>query len=138
MTLGSARLSLAFRLALRELRGGLTGFYIFLACIALGTGAIAAVNSVSRSITDAISTQGQTLLAGDVRFAINNRDATAEELSYLKGLGTLSATTAVRSMARLPDGTDQSLVEVKAVDQAYPLYGKFEADPDRPLPTLLA
>jgi putative ABC transport system permease protein len=138
MTLVSARLSLAFRLALRELRGGLKGFYIFLACIALGTGAIAAVNSVSRSITDAISTQGQTLLAGDVRFAINNRDATTEELAYLNGLGTLSASTAVRSMARLPDGSDQSLVEVKAVDQAYPLYGKFEADPDQPLPTLLA
>ncbi|WFR95009.1 ABC transporter permease [Rhizobium tumorigenes] len=138
MTLGGARLSLAFRLALRELRGGLRGFYIFLACIALGTGAIAAVNSVSRSITDAIATQGQTLLAGDVRFEINNREATPEEMSYLKGLGTLSASTGVRSMARLPDGADQSLVEVKAVDQAYPLYGKFEAEPDQPLSTLLA
>ncbi len=35
-------LSLAWRFALRELRGGMKGFYIFLACIALGVGAIAA------------------------------------------------------------------------------------------------
>jgi putative ABC transport system permease protein len=133
-----ARLRLALRLALRELRGGLRGFYIFLACIALGTGAIAAVNSVSQSITDAISTQGQSLLAADVRFAINNRDAAADELAYLKSLGTLSISTGLRSMARLADGTDQALVDVKAVDGAYPLYGSFKADPDRPLDTLLA
>jgi putative ABC transport system permease protein len=138
MTLAAARLSLAFRLALRELRGGLRGFYIFLACIALGTGAIAAVNSVSHSITDAISTQGQSLLAGDVRFEINNRQATADELSYLKGLGTVSASTGLRSMARLPDGSDQALVEVKSVDQTYPLYGTFEAEPQQPLASLLS
>ncbi|MDL2404073.1 ABC transporter permease [Rhizobium calliandrae] len=138
MTAAGARLTLAFRLALRELRGGLSGFYIFLACIALGTGAIAAVNSVSRSITDAISTQGQSLLAGDVRFELNNREATPDELTYLNSLGQLSQSTGLRSMARMPDGSDQALVEVKAVDGAYPLYGTFEADPDQPLSTLLA
>ena len=66
MTSFSTRLSVAFRIALRELRGGLKGFYIFLACIALGTGAIAAVNSVSTAITDAISSEGRTLLAGEI------------------------------------------------------------------------
>ncbi|MGO7623940.1 hypothetical protein ACC687_37835, partial [Rhizobium ruizarguesonis] len=54
------------------LRRGIRGFYIFLACIALGTGAIAAVNSVSQSITDKIDSQGQELMAGDVRFELNN------------------------------------------------------------------
>ena len=64
------RLPISFRLALREMRGGLRGFYIFLACIALGTGAIGAVNSVSRAITSAIAGQGQELLAGDIRFEL--------------------------------------------------------------------
>ncbi|MEZ2129861.1 MULTISPECIES: ABC transporter permease [unclassified Sinorhizobium] len=132
------RISLAFRLALRELRGGLKGFYIFLACIALGTAAIAAVNSVSQSITDSITSQGQEILAGDVRFELNNREATPEEMAFLKGLGDVSTSTSLRSMARLPDGSDQSLVEVKAVDSAYPLYGRFEAEPDQPLSELLA
>ncbi len=134
----ASRVKIAFRIALRELRGGLKGFYIFLACIALGTGAIAAVNSVSTAITDAISSEGRTLLAGDMRFELNNREANAEELRFLQGLGTVSLTTALRSMARLPDGADQSLVELKAVDDAYPLYGRFTAEPDQPLSELLA
>ncbi|MBY3279530.1 ABC transporter permease [Rhizobium laguerreae] len=138
MRIITPRVSLAFRLALRELRGGIRGFYIFLACIALGTGAIAAVNSVSQSITDTIASQGQELLAGDVRFELNNREATPQEIGFLEGLGTVSLSTGLRSMARKPDGSDQALVEVKAVDDAYPLYGKFVAEPDYPLAALLS
>src|SRR3954453_3461799 len=107
MRIVTPRISLAFRLALRELRGGLKGFYIFLACIALGTAAIAAVNSVSQSITDTISSQGQEILAGDVRFELNNRMATSQEMGFLQGLGTVSTSTGLRSMARKPDGSDQ-------------------------------
>ena len=132
------RLAIAVRLALRELRGGLSGFYIFLACIALGTGAIAAVNSVSRAITGAIASQGQTLLAGDVRFELDNREATAEELAYLQSLGQVSVTTGLRSMVRLPDGSQQTLVEVKAADSSYPLYGAVTTQPQRPLTELMA
>ncbi|ANL74021.1 ABC transporter permease FtsX-like protein [Rhizobium phaseoli] len=138
MRMIAPRTALAFRLALRELRGGIRGFYIFLACIALGTGAIAAVNSVSQSITDTIASQGQELLAGDVRFELNNREATAEEMAFLESLGTVSVSTGLRSMARKPDGSDQALVEVKAVDDAYPLYGSFAAEPDYPLAALLS
>jgi len=138
MTLLTPRVSLAFRLALRELRGGLGGFYIFLACIALGTGAIAAVNSVSQSITDTIATQGQEILAGDVRFELNNREATEAEMSFLRGFGKVSMSTGLRSMARKPDGSDQALVEVKAVDDTYPLYGTFVAEPNYPLHALLS
>lgn len=133
-----SRLSLAWRLALREMRGGLRGFYIFLACIALGTAAIAAVNSVSTSLTDAIATEGQSILAGDVRFELNNREATQDELAFLNGLGRVSVSSGLRSMARLPDGSDQTLVEVKAVDGAYPLYGTLEAEPAAPAEALLA
>lgn len=132
------RIAISFRLALREMRGGLAGFYIFLACIALGTGAIAAVNSVSRAITDAIASQGQEILAGDVRFELNNREATGEERAFLDSLGQLSVSTSLRSMARKPDGSDQALVEVKAVDNAYPLYGTFGSEPSAPLVDLLA
>ncbi|MFP3545187.1 ABC transporter permease [Rhizobium sp. SIMBA_035] len=138
MTLITPRASLAFRLALRELRGGLRGFYIFLACIALGTGAIAAVNSVSTSITDTIASQGQELLAGDVRFELNNREASPDEMNFLRGFGKVSISTGLRSMARKPDGSDQALVEVKAVDDAYPLYGTFQSEPDYPLAALLS
>ena len=69
-------LKLAVRFSLREMRGGLSGFLIFLACIALGVAAIGGVNSVARSITAGVANQGQTLLGGDLRFQINQREAT--------------------------------------------------------------
>ena len=40
----------AWRIARRELRGGVAGFRVFLACLALGVAAIAAVGSVGASI----------------------------------------------------------------------------------------
>lgn len=125
------QLHLAFRLALREMRGGLSGFYIFLACIALGTAAIAGVISVSQSITSAITQEGQTILGGDIRFELQNRPATAEELAYLDAQGQMTETANLRSMARLPDGSDQTLVEVKAVDSLYPLYGELITEPQQ-------
>ena len=135
----STRLGIAFRIALRELRGGLKGFYIFLACIALGTGAIAAVNSVSTAITrfHFIGRSHPACRRHPLRTE-QSRGAGGEEMRFLEGLGTVSVSTVLRSMARLPDGSDQSLVEVKAVDGAYPLYGKLVSEPDLPASDLLA
>lgn len=131
-------LALAVRFSLREMRGGLSGFLIFIACIALGVAAIGGVNSVARSISDGVATQGQTLLGGDIRFQLNQRDATAAERSFLDGLGTVSESSGMRSMARLMDGSDQALVEAKAVDQTYPLYGTLQTEPALPREALFS
>ncbi len=120
---------LALRFALREMRGGLSGFFIFLACIALGVAAIGGVNSVASSIQSAVNEQGQELLGADIRFELNQRIATEDELAWLTSLGEVAVSAHMRSMARLPDGTDQTLVEAKAVDDAYPLYGTLETAP---------
>ncbi|RCS24968.1 ABC transporter permease [Phyllobacterium salinisoli] len=126
---GAASLRLALRFALREMRGGLSGFYIFLACIALGVAAIGGVNSVAQSIGEGIATQGQSILGGDMRFELNQREASPEEHTFLAAQGRLAESASMRSMARLTDGSDQSLVEVKAVDGAYPLFGELKVEP---------
>src|SRR4030095_6604524 len=97
----SQTLKLAVRFSLREMRGGLSGFMIFLACIALGVAAIGGVNSVAQAITAGVADQGQTLLGGDLRFQINQRDATPAESTFLERLGALSHSANMRSMARL-------------------------------------
>jgi putative ABC transport system permease protein len=125
-------LPLALRFALREMRGGLSGFLIFLTCIALGVAAIGGVNSVARSISAGVASQGQALLGGDLRFELNQREATPQERQFLQSLGDLAESADMRSMARLEDGSDQALVEVKAVDGAYPLYGELETEPTLP------
>ncbi|MDP3896945.1 MAG: ABC transporter permease [Mesorhizobium sp.] len=122
-------LALALRFALREMRGGLSGFLIFITCIALGVGAIGGVNSVARSITAGVASEGQTLLGGDMRFALNQREVSPEERAFLDAQGTVATSAGMRSMARLEDGSDQTLVEVKAVDGAYPLFGALETEP---------
>lgn len=126
---GNAGLALALRFALREMRGGLSGFFVFLACIALGVAAIGGVNSVARAIGSAVETQGQELLGADIRFEIDQREAGEAERAWLFTRGTLATSANMRSMARLPNGSDQALVEVKAVDEAYPLYGTLVTEP---------
>jgi putative ABC transport system permease protein len=131
-------LPLAFRLALREMRGGLKGFYIFILCILLGTAAIAGVNSVGRSMTSAIDAQGREILAADIRFGLKNREASPEERTYIESLGTVQLSTNLRSMIRSEDKSIQALAELKAVDGRYPLYGTFTAEPNEPIQALLA
>ena len=116
-------LPLSLKLALRELRGGIAGFYIFVACIALGATALAAVGTLSAAIQYAIAHEGRVLLGGDVEASLVHRQATAEERSFLEARGAVSEAATLRSMARLTDGSGQGLVQLKAIDAAYPLYG---------------
>ncbi len=125
----TTNIALAWRFAAREIRGGFSGFYVFLACIALGTAAIGGVNAVSQAITQGIQQEGQSILGGDLRFELIQRDATNEELSSLESIGEVAIMANTRSMARLEDQSDQALVEIKAVPAIYPLYGSFEASP---------
>ena len=132
-----ATLQLAIRFALREMRGGLSGFMIFLTCIALGVAAIGGVNSLARAITAGVSEQGQEVLGGDMRFRLIQRQANERERAFLEGLGSVSASANMRSMARLVDGSDQVLVELKAVDGAYPLVGALVTEPQQSPEVLL-
>lgn len=132
-------LSLAFIFARRELRSGLKGFRIFLACLTLGVAAIAGIGNVGEAINAGLSENGQSLLGGDVEVRLNQREATAEQLAYLNGQGTVSAVRQMRAMARLEGGEEgRTLVELKAVDAAYPLVGALETSPQMAPPALFA
>jgi len=128
---------LGLRLALREMRGGLRGFYVFIACIALGVMAIATVGSFSRGLSDGVARQGRVILGGDVSFILIQREATDAERSFIARYGTPSHVATLRAMARGAGG-DAALVEIKAVDGAYPLYGTVETEPAGDLAAMLA
>src|SRR4051812_13408525 len=134
---GSRAASLALRYALRELRGGLRGFYVFIACIALGVMAIAGVGSVAASLADGLAREGRTLLGGDAAFSLIQREAKPEELAFLRTRGTVSVAATLRGMARSGDGR-LALVELKAVDNNYPALGALTLDPAIPVQDLLA
>jgi putative ABC transport system permease protein len=125
------------RFALREMRGGLRGFYVFIACVALGVMAIAGVGSFARSLTDGLAREGRVILGGDLSFSLIHREASAAERAFLDRQGKVSAAATMRAMARAADG-QLALVELKAVDGAYPLYGAVKLDNEMPLASALA
>ncbi|MCF6200440.1 MAG: FtsX-like permease family protein [Hyphomicrobiaceae bacterium] len=117
-------LKLAHRLALRELRGGLSGFYVLVICIMLGVMAITTVGVLSTALRAGLGEQGRVLLGGDLSFGLIHRPLKAEQRTYLRGFGRTSSIANLRSMSRRVDGSRAVLVDVKAVDQAWPLIGK--------------
>ena len=128
---------LALKLAWRDLRGGLRGFGVFIACLALGVAAIAAVTSVARGVGEGLSREGKRILGGDAAFSLIHREATAQERSYLASKGDVSVMATMRAMVNAGD-KGSALVEVKAVDAGYPTVGDLRSEPALPLPGLLA
>lgn len=117
------RLPLAFAVAMRELRSGAGGLSVFVICIALGVAAVAAIGSLSASFNEALARQGRLLIGGDLSFELVHRQANAAEQAALEAMGQVSESASFRAMARSPAGKT-ALIEVKAVDDDYPLYGE--------------
>ena len=128
----------ALRLARRELRRGLSGFRIFLACLVLGVASIAGVGSLSEALLEGLSRQGQQLLGGDVEVRLTQRELSKKERSWLTDNGKVSMVAELRAMAIAQGHDARTLVELKAVDFAYPLYGQADVSPREPLKELFA
>ena len=105
------------------MRGGLKGFYVFIACIALGAMAIAGVGSLAASLNDGLAREGRVILGGDMSFSLIHREAKPEEVAFLQARGRVSSAATMRAMARTDSG-EATLVEMKAIDGAYPLFGR--------------
>jgi putative ABC transport system permease protein len=120
------RYRLAWTLARREMRGGIAGFRVFMACLMLGVAAIAGVGSLAEGVREALRQDARLLLGGDVELSFTHRGAEAAQLAFLEASGRVSATQEMRAMARTQ--ADRILVELKAIDAAYPLVGKLRLE----------
>lgn len=134
-------LRLAAQFAARELRGGLRGFRIFLACLAMGVAAIAAVGSIRAGIEAGLQRDGAALLGGEAEMEFTYRFANDEERAWMRQVAeAVSEVADFRSMAVHGRGNaaQRTLTQIKAVDLAYPLFGKLGLDPAMPLEEALA
>ena len=118
------------RLALRDLRGGFGGFWLLILHIALGTAAIAAAGLVSAAVLDGVRAGARSAVGGDVSLRLYHLPPPDDHLAFLAQAGTVSLTAELRPAAH-HEGR-RALVELKAADRAYPLYGDVRLDP--PLP----
>ncbi len=129
-----ASIALWLRYALKNLRSGLKGFWIFLTCLTLGVAAIAIVGSLSAAIERGLAEQGQPLLGGDLEFSLIHREVSSAELAFVKSKGAISRIATLRAMATANANT--TLVEIKAIDDIYPLYGALTYEAGARLPVL--
>ena len=132
------RLRLALRFARRELRGGFAGFRIFFLCLALGSAAIAGVESLSDAFLTGLQDQGQVLLGGDVSVRLVHRPASPEERRFLDSQGGVSQTITMRAMVYARGSKGRQLVELKAVDDRWPLFGSPRFAPPQKLSDVIA
>ncbi len=131
-TAAPSQFRLAWRFALRELRGGLRGFRLFLACLALGVGVIAAIGSIRASIEAGLAREGASLLGGDAELTFTYRFASEDESAWMDKIArNRSEVVEFRSMAVV--GEERALTQVKSVDAAYPLRGEVRLTSGQPL-----
>lgn len=128
----------AWALARRDLSASLRGLRLLFVCLFLGTATLAAIGSLTASITGELAARGQTILGGDLEFALSQRSATPAERAEFAALGGLSETVRMRAMAQslattASDGPSAVLSELKGVDGAYPLYGALTLSDGRSL-----
>lgn len=127
----------SLRFARRELRGGLRGFRILVACLAVGVAAIAGVGSLTQSMQGGLARDARNLLGGDIEIQIFGRPLPPEVLAFVEARAVaLSHIVTMRAQARSPEA--RSLVELKIVDDAYPLVGAMALDPGAALTETLA
>ena len=125
---------MAWRFARRELRGGLNGFRIFMACIVLGVAAIAGVGSLAEAFRAGLAENARALLGADVEIRIAAHGATDDQFAWLgDNSETLITVRELRAMAYASASDERTLVELKGVDPAYPLYGTMALAPALPL-----
>jgi putative ABC transport system permease protein len=124
---------MGLRLARRELRGGTKGLRIVLACLALGVAAIAAVGTLRAGVDAGLASDGAKILGGDLEIRAGYQEAEPQVLDWVRNRGgEISRVAVLRAMLVAPNG-ERTLVELKAADDRYPLYGELRLEPAVPL-----
>ncbi len=129
-------IALAWKLAWCDLRGGaqaIRGLRVVVACLALGVAAMAGVGSLRAAIEAGLAENGAKLLGGDLAVQGGAQPLPDDLREFLRARGArLSDSTSMRAMLIAPSG-ERQLVELRAVDAAWPLIGTAMFDPDAKL-----
>ncbi len=119
--------STAWRIARRDLSARFRGLRLLLVCLFLGTGALAAIGTLTGSIEGELAARGASILGGDIEAEVWQRGPTAEEASAFAALGKVSSGTRMQAMATAGPQADElaAPIALKAVDASYPLVGNL-------------
>ncbi len=118
-----SRWGFAWTLARRELDWRFRGLRLLVVCLLLGVGALAAIGGLADAVGRELASRGAVILGGDVEFAVSQRRAVRAELAAMQRAGAVSET--IRMQANAVAGGVAAPIQLKAVDGAYPLYGRI-------------
>jgi putative ABC transport system permease protein len=134
---GGRVILLAWRFALRDLRGGVSRLWIVVACLALGVAVIAGVGTLREATQRGLETDGRTLLGGDMAIEGGAQPLPDALRAWLRERGArMSDAVTMRAMLVAPSG-ERQLVDLKAVDAAWPLLGAPTIAPPQTLKAAL-
>lgn len=111
----------AWRIARRDLHRRFRGLRLLLVCLFLGVGALAAIGTLTGAIRGELDAQGREILGGDLEVEIWQRPLDETETAVLASYGDLSRGLRMQAMASA--GEAATPIELKAVDEHWPLYG---------------
>jgi putative ABC transport system permease protein len=116
-------------MAAREMRASWKRLLFFFVCIAVGVGAIVALRSVIQSVRHTFAGEARSLIAADAIIASNQPlkpesvDKIAARLSAAGAESTRSVEMATMVRAAERDSGRARMVELRAVERAFPYYG---------------
>jgi putative ABC transport system permease protein len=126
-------------MARRNLRAGSRHYAPIVAAIALGVGAVVAIGAAADTARRVIARDARSLLAADVELRSTRPLSPKAEAAVDRITARGARATGVAELAAMATTPDRTvLVELKAVEDAYPFYGVVETEPQRPLESLLA
>ncbi len=132
-------------MAWRETRGAWRHFVYFFICIAIGVGALVSISLFASHVNRAVTREARGLLGGDVEVRASRPLSMAGQQILASLADRRIATTHVSELVAMAARTDAApgsphstqIVELKAVEAAYPYYGTIRLEPDAPLDRLL-
>lgn len=120
-----SRLLRQIRFALADLKGDVRRFGLLLACLALGTGLVAAVGSVSANLERTLEREAGVLLGGDIEVTQEGEPIDAALVEQFRGLGEVAEV--VDTNARASSEGQNALVDLLAAGSTYPLIGTISS-----------
>ena len=130
-------ITLAWTVARRNLKGGRRRFRLAVLALALGVATIAGVGSFGNALVESLRDNGRVILGGDIALRTTFTPPDDAQISWLEARGALSRSADLLAMARPPDG-EALLVNLRAVDDSWPLYGEALLEPALAIDSALA
>tara|TARA_Y100001934_G_C12387137_1_gene797174 strand:- start:11464 stop:13995 length:2532 start_codon:yes stop_codon:yes gene_type:complete len=118
--------NLSIKLAHKELKQGWKHFAVFLSCLILGVTIMAGVNTLGTVVKNSLNQEAQSLLGGDLEVRIRGVEATPKQQDFIAQYGRVSQVATLRTMMHFKN--QNSLIELKAVDERYPLIGSLDLE----------